>query len=405
MTCKTAHDRLLADPADAGADVRMHLASCPACAAMRARLRAIDGLVRAVPVPDRTPAKAAFLATLQSRVVVPSSFDADRRSLGRAYLTAAVLAASVLIAVGTSSLWPKQGQIAKTSTTTAPAHALLAQSVAFASEQAALPANRKVASAMQFAGHLINELDGIHLAAGPDDVELVRVVGDLVNRTLTDGLADGQLPANPLERRTLLDPLMSGLAAMTEATRAMALNAPVHARPALNKLEADLDRETKRLVALGARPASPTARPAPAGANAGTELALLRKNRAIIEILADRGLKAGRAGDAIDRIEELRGGVQALEAALATAVADGDTDRMAELGDRLATAWGDGLTPAWAAIGPGHDNPESPSHARMMAMKAKLKADAERARAALPSRDPRLETVRRKLQTAAKFES
>jgi hypothetical protein len=119
----------------------------------------------------------------------------------------------------------------------------------------------------------------------------------------------------------------------------------------------------------------------------------------MIEIVIDRGLKAAAAADAVARAEELRAGAQAVEMGLATAIREGDDDRIGELGDRLVAIYADGLTPAFRSAVTGHDNPESPGFARVRELRTRARDDVLRVRALLPATAPQAE-LRRRIESA-----
>lgn len=396
MTRDDACDRLLADPADSSAELRAFLAGDAEARAFANRVRGIDDLVRRQPVPDSTPAKATFLASLRNRSVAPSSLvPAERASRGRASLVAAVLAASVLIAVGVTAMRPKPGAVVRMPKTASPAHALLEESTRFLVEAG----RQRPDAAVRQAGHLMAELRGIYLAAGPDDAETVRTFAGLMRRVLDEGINESTLPKRPDERRTAMDAVMARLAGLGEATRAMATNAPVHHQPTVALLQEAVDAAIARLTTLGAASASPIEVPSAAGRDAGLQLALARRDRAMIEIVIDRGLKAAAAADAVARAEELRAGAQAVEMGLATAIREGDDDRIGELGDRLVAIYADGLTPAFRSAVTGHDNPESPGFARVRELRTRARDDVLRVRALLPATAPQAE-LRRRIESA-----
>lgn len=398
MTRDDACDRLLADPADSSAELRAFLAADAEARAFANRVRSIDDLVRRQAVADSTPAKAAFLASLQNRTVTPSSLrPAERTSRGRASLVAAVLAASVLIAVGVTAMRTKPGLAVRTPKSASPAHALLEESTRFLVDAG----RQRSDAAVRQAGHLVAELRGIYLAAGPDDIETVRTLAGLMRRVLEEGVNESTLPKRPDERRAAMDAVMARLAGLSEATRAMATNSPVHHQPTVVMLQEAVDAAVARLTTLGAATASPSEVPAPAGSDAGLQLALAKRDRAMIEIVVDRGLKAAAAVDAVARAEELRAGAQAVEMGLATAIREGNDDRIGQLGDRLVAIYADGLTPAFRAAVTGHDNPESPGFARVRELRTKAKDDVLRVRALLPATAPQAELRQRIVSATA----
>jgi hypothetical protein len=122
VNCDTIHRRLLSleRPDQPPADVRGHLASCPACRGWHKRLVEMEARVArlAVPPPQR---KAAFLDSLRQPAPPPSTirFQPDRRGQqptprerGRLKLAIAVAgaAALVLIALGVAA-WPRDQRV------------------------------------------------------------------------------------------------------------------------------------------------------------------------------------------------------------------------------------------------------------------------------------------------------
>jgi hypothetical protein len=393
MTCDTATERLLAIPAPTGpdADVAAHLAGCPACTAVAAKVRVLDGLVAALPVVDSTPRKAAFLASLTTGTSLRRPERPWAPFLRHPHVqTAFALAGAILLAVGLYSIVPKGTDrpvvrdLAK--------HELLAKAVTFAADQADAPTPAKrMASSNAFAGHLLAEIRGVALAVSPGETEAVESLTELFAKTLKNGViatADGTATLPPLDRKALLDPHVPALAGYAQAARELAIVAPEHLKPLVAKLESSATVAAAHLQSLGAAAASPGPVPGPAGADAGREWALAKANKAVLEVMVSRALKAGAATDAVDRADETRAVAGALETALARAVSEGNADRAAECGEHLATVFVSAVIPAVAEASKGATNPQSPSYERVMALKDRAKADAQRARAALPHDGP-----------------
>ena len=296
----------------------------------------------------------------------------------------------MLLAVGIYSVVPKGNDrplvqnVAK--------HELLTKAVTFAAEQADPPTPAKrMASATTFAGHVLAEVRGVALAVAPGDTEAIESLTDLFAKTLKDGVtatADGTGTLAPLDRKAILDPHVPALAGYAQAARELATVAPEHLKPFVAKLESSAMAASTHLQSLGAAAASPGAVTAPSGADAGREWALAKANKAVLEVMVSRALKAGAATDAVDRADEVRAVAGALETALARAVSEGNADRAAECGEHLAAVFVYAVIPAVNEAAKGATNPQSPSYERVMALKDRAKADAQRARAALPNEGP-----------------
>ena len=412
MTCDLAHERLLAQPAGSrpNGDIAAHLAECPACAVMAKQLRAVDSFVAKLPVVDSTPAKAAFLASFTTGTTIrPTSKPVWLPVLKNPTVrTVLALAAVVLIAIGLSTFLPRGGRdpihLAETK------HQLLDRAVAFAVDHARQPTPAKrMQSSTAFAGDLLAEMRGVYQVATPDDVDTIRSLSDLFAKTLREGVvAPAAEPsgANPLERKADYDALMPALTGYAQAAREWSLTAPEHVKPILAQIEQSATSTSTTLVALGASKLSPRPSPVALGQDAGQELLAMKTNRAVIEVLTNRSLKAGAAADAVDRADDLRAGAAAIEAALTRAVAEGDADRSADLGEQLAIMLVSAVKPAVDEATAGAANPESPSYSRVMALKVRAKEDATRARAALPGTGrladhPRVKAARKSLDEAA----
>ena len=412
MTCDLAHERLLAQPAGSrpDGDIAAHFAECPACAALAMQVRKVDAFVANLPAVDSTPAKAAFIASFTTGTTIrPTAKPVWLPVLNNPTVrTVLALAAVVLIAIGLSSFVPRsdprQIDLAKSK------HQLLDRTVAFAVDQARQPsAAKRMQSSTAFAGDLLAEVRGVYQVATTDDVETIRTLSDLFGRTLREGVvAPSADPAgaNPQERKADLDALMPALAGYAQAAREWSLTAPEHVKPILAQLEQSATSTTTALIAQGASKSSPRRSPAALGQDASRELLAMKANRAVIEVLTNRSLKAGAAADAVDRADEIRAGAAAIETALARAVAEGDADRSADLGEHLAVMLASGVKPALDLATAGATNPESPSYERVMALKVRAKEDATRARAALPgtghlAEHPRVKAARKSLDEAA----
>jgi hypothetical protein len=412
MNCDLAHERLLAQPAGSrpDGDITAHLAECPACAARAKQVRAVDSLVAGLPVVDSTPAKAAFLASLTSGTTIrPTSKPVWLPILKNPTVrTVLALAAVVLIAIGLTSFLPRsdqnQTQLAATK------HQLLDRAVAFAVDHSRQPNSAKrMQSSTAFAGDLLAEVRGVYQVATPGDLDAIRSLSDLFAKTLREGVAGPSSEpggANPLERKADFDLLMPALEGYAQAAREWSLTAPEHVKPILAQIQQSATTTSSALIALGASKSSPRPSPVALGQDAGRELLALKANRAVIEVLTNRSLKAGTAADAVDRADEIRAGAAAIETALARAVAEGDADRSADLGEHLAIMLVSAVKPAVDDATAGATNPESPSYSRVMALKIRAKEDATRARAALPDTGrladhPRVKAARKSLDDAA----
>lgn len=412
MTCDLAHERLLAQPAGSrpDGDIAAHLADCPACAAMAMQLRKVDALVANLPVVDSTPAKAAFLASFTTGTTIrPAAKPVWLPILKNPTVrTVLALAAVLLIAVGLSSFVPRsdprQTDLAKTK------HQLLDRAVVFAVDHARQPsAAKRMQSSTAFAGDLLAEVRGVYQVATPDDLDTIRALSDLFAKTLREGVvvpSSEPGSANPLERKADFDALMPALEGYAQAVREWSLTAPEHVKPILAQIEHSTASTVTALVAQGAMKSAPRPSPAALGQDAGRELLALKANRAVIEVLTNRSLKAGAAADAVDRADEIRAGAAAIETALTRAVAEGDVERSADLGEHLAVMLATGVKPALDLAMAGATNPESPSYERVMALKIRAKVDATRARAALPGTGrladhPRVKAARKSLDEAA----
>ena len=410
MTCDVAYDRILSHPAGVrpDADLKAHLATCSTCTSVTANVRVVDQLVANLSVADSTPRKAAFLASLRMGTTVrPRSSPLKGLTRNPTVRTLLALAAAVLIAATAFSLWPR-GE--KTSIEFAYVkHELLQHSLHFACEQGnrSSPAKR-LESAAEYAGHLLAGVRGVYLAASPDDIDAVNAISDLFATTLRQGITDSatevELP-NAIDRKAALDPLMPMLAGYAQTARELAMTAPEHVKPILKRLETAAVACAHSLETQGATAASPKHSPVAAGLDAGRELRATKMNRAVIEVLAHRGLKAGAAADAVDRANEVREASAAVETALARAVGEGDAERAGEWGESLAIMLSQGVKPAVDRASEGGDNPASPSYDRVRELKAKLMGDAERAKAALPTTGrladhPRVKAAQKKLNEA-----
>lgn len=412
MTCELAHERLLAQPAGSRPDddIAAHIAECPACAALAKQVRAIESLVAKMPVVDSTPAKAAFLASFTTGTTIrpaakPVWLPILKNPTARTVLA---LAAVVLIAIGLSSFLPRGDQNPTQLVSTK--HQLLDRAVAFAVDHSRQPNSAKrMQSSTAFAGDLLAEVRGVYQVASPDDVDTIRSLSDLFTKTLREGVvASSSEPGgvNPLERKADFDALMPALEGYAQASREWSLTAPEHVKPVLAQIQQSATSTATALVAQGASKSAPRPSPVALGQDAGQELLALKANRAVIEVLTNRSLKAGAAADAVDRADEIRAGAAAIETALARAVAEGDADRSADLGEHLAIMLVSAVKPAVDEATAGATNPESPSYSRVMALKVRAKEDATRARAALPGTGhladhPRVKAARKSLDEAA----
>lgn len=411
MNCEQATERILSLPTGKWVDGELtnHLAGCPACTVAIARIRKIDSLVAALPVPDSTPRKAAFLASIAARTsprtASPSWQGITRNSTFR---TIAALAFAVMITVSAIVLWPRDNaKIVAVATTK---HDLLKHSVAFACEQGKQPSSAsRMLTATNYAGQILSEVRGIYLATKPDDTEVLSALSELFEKTIRDGVmvaASHQPVLNPQEHRANLDHLMPALESYDLACRQLQLSAPAHVKPILASMLENVSKSISTLTAMGAARTTPLAIPTAAGIDAGLELQAMKANRAVIEVLASRGLKAGAVADAVDRADEVRAGASTIHAALARAVLEKDADRTVELGEHLADILVNGVKPAVDHASGEGTNPNSPSYERVMALKARAKEDAARARQALSNigrlgDDARVIKTRQLLEEAA----
>ena len=113
-----------------------------------------------------------------------------------------------------------------------------------------------------------------------------------------------------------------------------------------------------------------TAQPGDAPLTAAERLAMLRANRVLIDDLVDDGLALAAQNRSLDATELAVGSSTRLAVALQRAIADGDADRMSELGDHLDAMIGEAVVPglreAKSTIPPG-----SPDYVRYLAVHKK----------------------------------
>ncbi|MFO0935018.1 MAG: hypothetical protein U0798_00700 [Gemmataceae bacterium] len=414
MNCDTASERLLSLPASSRPDAELaaHLASCPACKTLLAHAGRVDQLVATLPYADSTPRKAAFLASLTTGKAYrrPESRPFSRFIHHPSFRPLMTLAAAVLIAFTAFTFWPRKTGPGIDRTAVAK-HELLEKSIDFALDQSRKPlAADRMESATNYAGQLLANVRGIYLATPKDDVDTLQAISVIYVSMLEKGVTETANDAglrNPIERKTTFDPFMPTLAGYAQATRDLATTAPVHVKPILSQMENATVACAKSLEKLGASPASPKPFTLSAGSDAGLELRNTKLNKAVIELLAIHGLKAGAATDPIERANEVREASAALATALDRAISDGDADRAGDLGTSLATMLTDGVKPAFDRANQlGGNTPNSPYSVRVGELKAKIKADAERASSALrikgPMSDhPQIINARKRLDEAA----
>jgi hypothetical protein len=119
MNCRTLRDGLLAalNPAKPGSAARRHLLGCADCRAWHARLVALEGDLRQLPVPPALDAKASLLHAIQQgpeqvagviRLIPPVQTTPKERGLRKLAISVALVAALALFALG-YAVWPHHG--------------------------------------------------------------------------------------------------------------------------------------------------------------------------------------------------------------------------------------------------------------------------------------------------------
>lgn len=261
MTCDAIRDRLLAlpDPRRVPADLRTHLAGCPACTAVQAALVGVESAVARLPVPDSSAAKVALLTRLgDSEPIIARRPTMPRRPgladwiAGVKWQHAAGVAGGLLLTVGGGWLLTRPDPGPKF--VAAPRHELLRKEVRHVVELTkAETAADRLAIWADMATDLGAEVNAVcQVAEVPDMVALA----GLFHKAVEDGMI-GQarlLPpiAPPDERAKLTEAARKLADAEEQANRQLAVARP-QAKPVLERVSrtARAGRETLDKLARG----------------------------------------------------------------------------------------------------------------------------------------------------------
>jgi hypothetical protein len=263
MTCDVVRNRLLAlpDPAGVPADLRAHLAMCDLCRRYADRANQLTAELAALPAPDSSHAKAAFLdavtaagPVIKSVPAVPHrpgwSWPALPRSVS--WKPVAGLAAAAAVAVG---LWANRGGPRPTPPDPAagPRHELLHEVVALDNKlsRATTPQER-IPLLTDLAVALKNETGGVYKAAKTKDE--TRSLADMFDRVVRDGIVRqaGQFAKlDPVaDRHRVLTAAAEALAAAAHEAQEMARSAPPQVKDDLERMAKTADEGRKTLIAI-----------------------------------------------------------------------------------------------------------------------------------------------------------
>jgi hypothetical protein len=268
MNCDIAQNRLAAhDGEHLPEDLAGHVKACALCQRYQARLVELHQQLAALPAPDSTATRLAFLDALtaagpviKSIPTLPSQSGSGTawRSVARSLTwrpIAAGLAATVVVGV---ILW--QGQrgetVAEPDIAVGPRHELLKNVVAYNAQlsQADTPQERiPVLTDMALA--ITEEARGVYKAARTQ--EDVRSLAGMFDKVVRDGIVAqaGKFPrfAPPGERQQVLTRAADQLAVAASDARMMAGTAPPQVKEALEAMavSAQTGQVTLRKLALG----------------------------------------------------------------------------------------------------------------------------------------------------------
>ena len=262
MNCDALHRRLLLlERLDqAPADLRGHLAGCPACRALYRKLLQVERQAAGLPVPP-PQGKQAFVqrfladkadppapAPRRFGLFRPGMTRAEREKALRKVALAVAMAASLLLVVLGIWAWQRDGGPSGGRPTAAkktPLEERLGKSDAWA--KARTPLDR-----LRVLGDLADEAqDRVHalaqkgsLASAHEQAALYRALVERITTTEAQQV-------DPKERRALLQPLADHLARVESNARQLALEKPEAAEPLLELAVAahDGDRSLRKLIA------------------------------------------------------------------------------------------------------------------------------------------------------------
>ena len=260
MTCDVARNRLLAlpDPAQPSDDLLPHLAACAACRRVQAEAVRLDRLLKRLPVPDSSAAKAAVLAELdaagpviRSRPVVPStlagsgSFKPITKWLKRIDWRYAGGGVAAAVAIGLVVLFFTSKKTDDPPVAEVPRSELLAKVVKHNTTLAgtAHTPDARLSVYAEWTADVNAETRGVYKIAAAEEMNSLAEQYELVSEAVVaqaNELTDENMPVSkrlaPQEKSQLLRDAMKKLGDAEADARDRAADAPANARPALDRI-------------------------------------------------------------------------------------------------------------------------------------------------------------------------
>jgi hypothetical protein len=221
MNCRLACQRLLATsgPRMLPDSVQHHLVQCEQCQRFKEQLDQIDKAVRRIPIPDSSIAKTAFLERFLAEPTLVSR-QTPRRMGWNWTLVTATSAAVVLLGLFITG-WLRRGPTPAEATSDVMLEQMIAHQLALASADSV---NRRVEILAQMAETLDEYTRQLALVAEINDLEsLSKLFVDVLGNKGLSGKAE-LVPA--LNRKALLEPIVTNLVRMAAAQEEMAGHVP-----------------------------------------------------------------------------------------------------------------------------------------------------------------------------------
>jgi hypothetical protein len=265
MNCDTIQNRILAlaVATEPTADVREHVAGCPACQAMLAKAVRLDRVLANLPAPTAELAKQTLIEqvlaegpVIRTKPVAPSSVGSGTFKRVGKWLTPKLLgglAAGVLVAIG--GVWfltrpkptPTEPELAAK-----PKHELLARSVKHhvdLSKSATAPERLNIFT--EWSAEVSAEAKDVYKAASREELSKFAA---LYESTVAGGVIEQakKLEENP-ERAKHLQTTMNLLTTTAAETSSLAAEAPPDAQAAFKRMATAADKARTELRLLLAK--------------------------------------------------------------------------------------------------------------------------------------------------------
>jgi hypothetical protein len=256
MNCETIQNRLLAlaVATEPTADVREHVAGCPACQAVQSKAVRLDRLLAQLPAPSSELARDTFVEQvlaegpiIRSIPVLPSSVGSGTfRNVGNMFRSVSPkllsgLAAGVLVTLG--GVWfltrPKQPVI-EPELAEKPKHELLARSVKHHVELSrSRTAPERLTIFAKWSADVTAEAKDVYKAANREELSKI---ASLYESTVNNGIVEQakQLEERP-ERLDRLRAAISLLNTTSAETTSLAAEAPPDAQAAFKRMATAAD--------------------------------------------------------------------------------------------------------------------------------------------------------------------